>query len=38
MANLIEIRGLCKSYGDFCLDHVDLTLPGGTILGLIGAR
>ncbi len=36
MANLIEIRGLCKHYGDFCLDHVDLTLPGGTILGLIG--
>lgn len=36
MANLIEVRGLCKNYGDFCLDHVDLTLPGGTILGLIG--
>ena len=36
MANLIEVQGLCKDYGDFCLDHVDLTLPGGTILGLIG--
>ena len=36
MTNLIEIRGLYKNYGDFCLDHVDLTLPGGTILGLIG--
>ena len=36
MADLIEVQGLCKDYGDFCLDHVDLTLPGGTILGLIG--
>lgn len=36
MADLIDVQGLCKDYGDFCLDHVDLTLPGGTILGLIG--
>ena len=36
MEPIIEVRGLCKNYGDFCLDHVDLTLPGGTILGLIG--
>ena len=36
MANIIEVQGLCKYYGDFHLDHVDLTLPGGTILGLIG--
>ena len=36
MTNAIEIRGLCKSYGDFALDHIDLTLPGGTIMGLIG--
>ena len=36
MADLIEVQGLCKDYGDFCLDHVDLKLPGGTILGLIG--
>ena len=36
MTNAIEIRGLCKDYGDFKLDHVDLTLPGGAILGLIG--
>ena len=36
MTNCIEISGLCKSYGDFALDHVDLTLPGGSILGLIG--
>ena len=36
MTNAIEIRSLCKDYGDFKLDHVDLTLPGGAILGLIG--
>ena len=36
MADLIDVQGLCKDYGDFCLDHVDLKLPGGTILGLIG--
>ncbi len=36
MNNAIEVRGLCKDYGDFRLEHVDLTVPGGTILGLIG--
>ena len=36
MTNAIEIRGLCKSFGDFALDHIDLTLPGGSIMGLIG--
>ncbi len=36
MASIIEVQGLCKDYGGFALDHVDLTLPGGTILGLIG--
>ena len=25
--NAIEIRDLCKDYGDFQLDHVNLTLP-----------
>ena len=36
MTNSIEVRGLCKSYGDFALQNVDLTLPAGSILGLIG--
>ena len=36
MKNCIEIRGLCKSYGDFALNNINLTLPGGSILGLIG--
>ena len=34
--NSIEIRGLVKEYKDFTLGPVDLTLPGGAILGLIG--
>ena len=36
MTNSIEIRGLCKSYGDFALRDVSFTLPGGAIMGLIG--
>lgn len=34
--NALEIRNLTKSYPDFSLDHLSLTLPGGCILGLIG--
>ena len=34
--NALEIRGLTKSYTDFTLDHLDLTLPEGCIMGLIG--
>ena len=36
MTNCIKIKGLCKSYGDFTLRDVDLTVPGGSIMGLIG--
>ena len=36
MENLIEIQGLCKRYKDFTLDHIDLTVPAGQIVGLIG--
>lgn len=34
--NAIEIRGLTKSYGGFKLDGLDLTLPTGCIMGLVG--
>ncbi len=34
--NAIEIKGLTKSYGDFTLDHLNLTLPNGCIMGLVG--
>ncbi len=36
MKNAIEMKGLCKSYGDFALENIHLTLPGGAIMGLIG--
>lgn len=34
--NAIEIKGLTKNFGEFKLDKLNLTLPGGCILGLIG--
>lgn len=34
--NSIVIKGLTKSYGDFTLDNLNLILPQGTIMGLIG--
>ena len=34
--NAIETRGLTKTYGDFTLSGLDLTLPGGCIMGLVG--
>ena len=36
MSNLLELKNVCKDYGSFRLDNVSLTLPGGTIMGLIG--
>lgn len=34
--NALEIKSLTKHLGDFTLDSISLTLPGGCILGLIG--
>ena len=34
--NALELHGLEKHYKDFTLGPLDLTLPGGTICGLIG--
>lgn len=36
MENLLEIRHLTKSYGDFVLQNVDLDVHNGTITGLVG--
>lgn len=36
MNNLIEVRGLCKTYRNFALSQVDLTVPCGCIVGLVG--
>ncbi len=34
--NALEIRNLTKSYPGFTLDNINLTLPIGCIMGLIG--
>ena len=34
--NAIEIKGLTKDFGSFKLDGIDLTLPSGCIMGLVG--
>ena len=36
MTNCIEIKGLVKEYKTFTLGPIDLAVPGGSILGLIG--
>lgn len=38
MANAVEITNLCKSYGAFSLKNVNITLPKGYIMGMIGAN
>ena len=34
--NALEIKGLCKHYPGFSLDSLNLTLPQGCIMGLVG--
>lgn len=34
--NALEIRDLAKHYTGFSLDHLNLTLPWGCIMGLVG--
>jgi len=34
--NALEIKNLTKAYPGFMLDHLNLTLPSGCIMGLIG--
>jgi ABC-2 type transport system ATP-binding protein len=36
MTNAIEVSHLTKDYGTFKLDDVSFTVPGGSIMGLIG--
>ena len=32
----LKITGLCKSYGDFSLKDINLKVPEGTVVGLVG--
>ena len=36
MEYAIKAEGLVKNYDTFCLNNVDIALPGGSIMGLIG--
>ena len=36
MENILEAKNLCKKYNQFELKNVNLTLPKGMIMGLIG--
>lgn len=36
MNNILEIENLVKNYPDFSLNHLKLSIPRGTIMGLIG--
>lgn len=38
MQNAIEFKQVCKSYPDFFLDNLNLQLPQGQIMGLVGAN
>lgn len=36
MQTMLEVRDLTRSYDKFTLDHVTFSIPGGTIMGLVG--
>ena len=36
MDNALELRNLTKAFGDFTLGPLNLTLPSGCVMGLIG--
>ena len=38
MTNAIELHGLTKEYPGFRLGSLDLTLPSGSIMGLVGGK
>ena len=34
--NAIELNHICKSFGEFAIRDLSLTVPSGTICGLVG--
>ncbi|MBQ5316751.1 MAG: ABC transporter ATP-binding protein [Oscillospiraceae bacterium] len=34
--NAIEVHGLCRSFKGFSINNIDLVLPMGTVMGLVG--
>ena len=35
---LLQVDGLTKQYGNFTLDHVSFSVPGGSIMGFVGGE
>ena len=35
-AEALKISGLCKNFDDFCLKYIELAVPEGAVVGLIG--
>lgn len=38
MCEAIQTEGLQKRLGDFCLGPIDLQVPQGTVVGLVGSN
>ena len=36
MENILEVKNLCKNYDKFSLKNINIELPKGTIMGLVG--
>ena len=36
MENILEVKNLCKSYDRFSLKNINIELPKGSIMGLVG--
>ena len=36
MGNILELRGVCKSFKMFSLDDVSFTVPSGSVCGFVG--
>lgn len=36
MTNVLELKGVCKQFSGFCLDNINISLPKGYIMGLVG--
>ena len=36
MENVLELRGVCKSFKTFSLDNVSFTVPSGSVCGFVG--
>ena len=36
MSNALELRNVCKTYGDFSIENLSFSLPRGCVMGLVG--